>query len=125
MHFPTIVSLLAATLGAVTAAPSQDGTPDIEARQRLGQVPLLRLHHLPNLQGASFTGVGTPNECANLPRNVNDFRSADAAPGFRCNIYTEQNCRGSTLTVGAQQAAAQALRTPSWRSWRCTCAHCR
>lgn len=123
MRFSTFLSAFAA-LGAVIAAPADDsGDAGLEARA-LSEPQLLQLYHLPNMRGQVFTGVGRPCRCSNLPRNINDFGSGSAAPGFRCTIYTDQNCRGSTLTVGGAQAALQTLRTPAWRSWRCVCADC-
>lgn len=118
MQLTSVLVPILAALGAVNAAPAE------EINEELQQIPppaLLQLHQLPNMQGATFTGVGIPGECNNLPRNIFDFGSAEAAPGFVCTIYTNPGCTGSTLTVGARQGGLFRLVTPTWRSWRCVC----
>ncbi|KAL6863470.1 hypothetical protein ACO1O0_003725 [Amphichorda felina] len=80
MQLSTIVSVLAALGAGVTAAPTEGG--GIEARA-INEVPLLQLHNIPGMGGATFTGSGVPSTCYELPRNIHDFGRAEATRGFR------------------------------------------
>jgi hypothetical protein len=109
-------------IGASVAAPA-----DIEDRQAREQ-PLLRLYDIPGITSgggtSSFTGRGAPGKCQNFPYNIDGFKRADAAYGYECDIYTEKNCRGSSLTVGtpipeAFRVGEKKPDRPTWQSWVC------
>jgi hypothetical protein len=125
MQLTTILSALAAVCTVMAApADTQGGEPLPMARDQ----PLLRLYGITGItstQGtSSFTGRGTPGKCQNFPYNINGFERADAAYGYECDIYTETNCRGSSLTVGTpipDDNARMRLQPtrPTWQSWVC------
>ncbi|KAH6659110.1 hypothetical protein BKA67DRAFT_543592 [Truncatella angustata] len=105
------------TLGLVFAATDADNKV---YRRQISGVELLTLNGIPGL--GTFTGVGIPGECQNLPRNINTFTTAEATPGFVCHVYTGGDCTGSFITVPGPSLLS--LETPTWQSWVCNCAAC-
>lgn len=145
MRFITLTfSLLAAAVvGAAVVpevdpavAPARDQQRDRDRdrnrndRGRAREVPLLKLYGIPGITSSSgtssFTAVGVPGRCQNFPDNITGFDRADAAYGYSCYIYTEKNCRGSSLNVETPLPQAQIFggggrpKRPTYQSWKCT-----
>lgn len=87
---------------------------------------MLTLYGVPGL--GSFSGVGVPGQCQNLPANIQTFSRAVPMQGFRCYIYEQLDCSGSHITVPGLMPfglpRGPAAPRPVWQSWMCTCLNC-
>ncbi|KAL4721800.1 hypothetical protein ACLX1H_011294 [Fusarium chlamydosporum] len=120
MHFSTILPVITVALGAANAAPVDDGIVEPRQHHRPHERELLKLYGVPKI--GEFHGVGFPNRCYNLPRNVNDFDHPEATSGYKCKIYTKKHCRGSYVPVPVDDKHRHIVPPDEgdYRSWRCT-----
>jgi hypothetical protein len=99
MHVPTIVSILALAAAAVNAVPNAviaDGGV-VEKRQVNN---IIQLFDKTCFRDIIVQGNAPLGSCRNIPRHaINKANSGKARQGFRCTIYDNGNCQGSTYTL--------------------------
>lgn len=122
MRFSNI--LLLAGVAAALPEPIEEDTT-LEARAPGG----IRLIKLRVNKKSTFTGVGFPGQCNNLPSNVKtfDIDSPDTKSilsCFECTVYTGHGCSGTSVTLEGQRAKAFSKhggKKEIYKSWKCEC----
>ncbi|PTD12462.1 hypothetical protein FCULG_00002832 [Fusarium culmorum] len=116
MHFSSILPIVA-------RKPHPD-EPVLETRHEGG----IELIELDLGKGKSYTGVGRPGKCHNLPWNIKSFHvysddTKSVISCFDCRVYTGSNCRDSFVTLGGQQKSfsVKGGKKPQYKSWKCKC----
>ncbi|CAF3573540.1 hypothetical protein FGSG_00230 [Fusarium graminearum PH-1] len=123
MHFSSILPIVAVIAGFASANPTPD-EPVLETRTDGG----IELIELDLGKGKSYTGVGRPGKCYNLPWNIKSFHAysddtKSVISCFDCRVYTKSNCGGSYVSLGGQQKAfmEKGGKKPQYKSWKCKC----
>jgi len=122
MLFSNIL-LLAGIAAALPEPIEEDST--LEARAP-GGIKLIKLRVS---KKSTYTGVGFPGQCKNLPSNIKTFieKSPDTKSilsCFQCTVYTGPNCSGDETTLEGQQAKAFSKHggnKVTYKSWKCEC----
>ncbi|KAL3605322.1 hypothetical protein FPOAC2_00265 [Fusarium poae] len=124
MHFSSIIPIFAVIASLTNANPTPDDEPVLETRDQGG----IALIELDLGKGKSYTGVGSPGKCYNLPWNIKYFDvysddTKSVISCFDCRVYTGSNCGGSYVTLGGQQKAflTKGGKKPHYKSWECKC----
>ncbi|KAF4332549.1 hypothetical protein FBEOM_13648 [Fusarium beomiforme] len=123
MHFSSLIPIIALGLGAVKGmAIEEDSVLDTRTDHCNPGIDLIKLKIKP---GKSFTGVGKPGKCYNLPANVKNFDlDSDDTKSligcFDCKVYTGVNCKGSYVSLeGEQNFQFKTTKKPHYKSWKC------
>ncbi|RGP77599.1 hypothetical protein FLONG3_4290 [Fusarium longipes] len=122
MHFSSILPVFAFMATLASANPIEEDIT-LEARDASG----INLIKLDLGKGKSFTGVGEPGRCYNLPHNIKTFdvfsdKTKSLVSCFDCRVWTKDNCQGSFVELeGFKAFSAKGGKKPQYRSWKCKC----
>ncbi|KAL4730845.1 hypothetical protein ACLX1H_002887 [Fusarium chlamydosporum] len=122
MHFSSILPALTLLAGLTSAMPVEDD--DMLETRDAGGINLIKLRIA---KGKSYTGVGKPGHCYNLPSNIKSFNvwsddTKSLVGCFDCKVWTGPNCSGSFVSLEGEQAfLAKGGKKPTYKSWKCQC----
>jgi hypothetical protein len=126
MRFTSILPIVAIGLGVTNAAAIDDDNM-LDARAPHCPPQGIELIKLKIKKGKSFTGVGKPGQCYNLPGNIKTFdvNSDDTkslVPCFDCKVYTGKDCTKDFVSLEGEQAFMfKGGNKKTYKSWRCDC----
>ncbi|GKU06986.1 hypothetical protein FLAG1_09868 [Fusarium langsethiae] len=123
MRFSSVLPVFALITGLTSADPTDEDVT-LEARDA-GGIGLVKLDLG---KGKSYTGVGKPAYCYNLPYNIKYFnlysdKTKSLVGCFDCRVYTGTNCQGSYVSLEGQEKAflTKGGKKPHYKSWKCKC----